>query len=347
MSAISVEAAASGEIVQPSTASLLYARSTASADTGTLTVYGTVSAAHDNDPLVLIGQREKASVKSFSAILHVLLSATQTGTVTLYQAGTKASGDLRFDVIPANNDTLTIGLAGFTQVYTWKTTLTGAANEIHIGADRFIAARNAGRAIIAGTGAGTDYGTGTVANAFVNSWADSAFTDNDLNGTSEVTVYLRDLIGCSRQLAWSVSSSSANISTRAPSGGADGTLLATIAIAATQAYTDLDLGQSETVAVATVPASLAFISDPITCNGGPVTLNYAVSGAGTMLFSYETSTDGGTTWRAGVTALTATDSSTFRTTNCGEAAIQTIRIKGPNPNANVVARNVFFKVIRR
>ena len=66
--------------------------------------------------------------------------------------------------IPANNEAMTVG----TQTYTWKTALTGAADEIKRGLtvddciDNFVAAINAA------AGAGTTYGTGTVANADVS-----------------------------------------------------------------------------------------------------------------------------------------------------------------------------------
>lgn len=59
-----------------------------------------------------------------------------------------------------NNDTITIG----TQVYTFKTTLTGAANEVLIGANASASLDNLKSAVNATAGAGTTYGTGTVAN---------------------------------------------------------------------------------------------------------------------------------------------------------------------------------------
>lgn len=59
----------------------------------------------------------------------------------------------------ANNDTVTIG----TRVYTFKTTLTGAANEVLLGANAAAALDNLKLAINGGAGAGIVYGTGTVA----------------------------------------------------------------------------------------------------------------------------------------------------------------------------------------
>lgn len=64
---------------------------------------------------------------------------------------------------PANNDTVTIG--GVT--YTFKTTLTGAANEVLIGANAAAALDNLKSAVNDTGTEGTHYGTGTVANTVV------------------------------------------------------------------------------------------------------------------------------------------------------------------------------------
>jgi hypothetical protein len=64
---------------------------------------------------------------------------------------------------PANDVTVVIGA----RTYTFKTTLTGAANEVLIGASAAAALDNLKSAINATAGAGTTYGTGTVAHEFV------------------------------------------------------------------------------------------------------------------------------------------------------------------------------------
>lgn len=79
-------------------------------------------------------------------------------------AGTFAVGTLTFAGNAANDETVTIG----THVYTWKDTLTGAANEILVGADAAASIVNLVAAINGAAGAGTTYGTGTVANVFVS-----------------------------------------------------------------------------------------------------------------------------------------------------------------------------------
>lgn len=82
----------------------------------------------------------------------------------LANGGAAASVLLTSDATaPANNDTLTVGGV----VYTFKTSLTGAANEILIGANAAASLTNLQSALnLTGT-IGTDYGTGTVINPLV------------------------------------------------------------------------------------------------------------------------------------------------------------------------------------
>jgi hypothetical protein len=73
---------------------------------------------------------------------------------------TFATSILTLTGLPLNDETTVLGV----QTYTWKTTLTGAADEIFIGVDIPANLSNIIDAVNAGTGAGTTYGTGTVAN---------------------------------------------------------------------------------------------------------------------------------------------------------------------------------------
>jgi len=84
-----------------------------------------------------------------------------------------ASSTLTSDATaPSNNDTVTFTgtLDGtlLTEVYTYKTTLTGAANEVLIGASAAAALDNIKSAINDSGTEGTHYGTGTVASVLVN-----------------------------------------------------------------------------------------------------------------------------------------------------------------------------------
>lgn len=84
-------------------------------------------------------------------------------------AAVKATGVLTFTGIVANNETVTIG----TRVYTFKTALTPAANEVLIGADQDTALTNLKDAInLTGT-PGTQYGSATTIHADVSGVADT------------------------------------------------------------------------------------------------------------------------------------------------------------------------------
>jgi hypothetical protein len=194
-------------LAQPATEKLIV-RSDNAADAGNVSMTGLVSAVSTTETDALLGKREVLTTDLFASLTQIKLSAAQTGTIKIYRPGTAASGDLRIDSNPANNDTLLIGLVGFLQtytfkttlsgtqatqtvgasgtpanndtvtvngrVYTYKTTLTGAANEVHInGQDGSLT--NLQSAINASGGvAGTDYGTGTTANADVTAGAVSS-----------------------------------------------------------------------------------------------------------------------------------------------------------------------------
>lgn len=88
----------------------------------------------------------------------------------------KATGVLTSSDVFGNNETVTIG--GY--VYTFKTTLTGAAFEVLIGASAAASLDNLKSAINASAGAGTTYGTGTYAHPDV-----TATTNTDTAQTVE------------------------------------------------------------------------------------------------------------------------------------------------------------------
>lgn len=91
-------------------------------------------------------------------------------------AGVKASGVLTSSGVFQDGETVTIG----DRVYTFKTTLTGIANEVLIGVSAAVSLDNLKSAINATAGAGTTYGTGTTAHPNV-----TATTNTDTAQTVE------------------------------------------------------------------------------------------------------------------------------------------------------------------
>lgn len=225
-------------------------RSTNAADTMNASLSGTVSAVATAETIALLGQREVQTTNAFSGLTLAKVASAPAGTVNFYGQGGKAAGAINVAVLPANNTTLEVGLTGFTQLYTNKTTLTGAANEILIGATIYEYASNIFEAInngtVAeannGTQAGTRYGTGTVRNTFVDAYSTAAYATADLNRTSQTTIYLRDRLAIIRQITWVLSSTAAaGVFTQlsAPLGGTTGELLVSLTSSATQIATEM------------------------------------------------------------------------------------------------------------
>lgn len=100
------------------------------------------------------------------------LNSDAGGIISNDDVNDHADGVLTGTGIPLNNETVTIG----SRTYTFKTTLTGAANEVLIGAALTNALDNLKAAINGGAGIGTLYGAGTVAHADVIAGTKTATT---------------------------------------------------------------------------------------------------------------------------------------------------------------------------
>lgn len=99
-----------------------------------------------------------------------VLTATTTIVAVLTSAAIAASKALTISAITGAN-TQTVSIGGIT--YTFNTALTNTANNVLIGADATAMGANLAAAINAGAGAGTTYGTGTVANPSVTASANT------------------------------------------------------------------------------------------------------------------------------------------------------------------------------
>lgn len=102
------------------------------------------------------------TIRQFRLIANIALICTLASVAVTASKVLTASA-----ITAANTQTVTIG----GQVYTFNTSLTNTANNVLIGADTTAMMLNLSRAINGGAGAGTLYGTGTVANASVSAIA--------------------------------------------------------------------------------------------------------------------------------------------------------------------------------
>jgi len=81
-------------LAQPVVDGPIYIRSDNAADSTTLAIYGTISAAPGSQTLTLAGKVEVNSTSSFSALTQAILGVGEAGTVSGYAAGTSAMGTL-------------------------------------------------------------------------------------------------------------------------------------------------------------------------------------------------------------------------------------------------------------
>lgn len=323
MAVLPFTVSASGSFsAQPSSAGeKIIMRSTNAVDTMNATLSGVVAAVATSETNALLGRREVQTTGAFTSLTLAKMASAPAGTVNFYSQGGKGSGVITVGALPANNTTLTIGLTGFTQVYTFKTVLTGAANEIFIGADIFTMASNIFEAInngtVAeannGTQAGTRYGTGTVRNTFINAYSTAAFATADLDRTTQTSVYIQDRLAIIRQISWVLSSTAAaGVFTQLVSilGATTGTLIVALTSSATQvtsAMTFYNPTLSAVLGTGLLLAATAPTSDPLYVGGKSVTVHLlAANYASAVTVDVEVSDDG-VTWVSLGIAISAMD----------------------------------------
>ncbi len=109
---------------------------------------------------------------TISGIINYDAGTVDIPNDALVLSGERATGVLTYTAQPANNDTVVLG----STTYTYKTTLTGAANEVFIGASTIATMRNLANAINGGEGEGTAYGNGTSPNTTADICVSGALT---------------------------------------------------------------------------------------------------------------------------------------------------------------------------
>jgi len=151
-----------------------------------------------------------------SAVTIYHFQTTSTNTCQLLTQGIKAIGDIRINVLPVDGDTIIINCGSVGKTYRFKNTLA-AVNDVKIGATIIATASNLAKAIMVSSIAfpPTEYYNGTTVHPIFTAVAYGA------------VVVLIDKIGCLRVNEYTLTASNeTRFSTRTPSGGADGILLA-------------------------------------------------------------------------------------------------------------------------
>ena len=293
--------------------------SNASDTTQTASIAGSSS-----DSFTLDGIHFVTGTVSLTSISAIALGTSAAGTVSFYQEGLAAEAVLYFiSGAFANNDTVTLGVSGFQRVYTFKDTLTGAANEVKVGATNADSTQNLVHAInLTGT-IGTDYGTGTTIHKHHSAVYVAATT----------TFKVVDKTKIRRTTTTSEFSSNATGAVTTPfSTGNTGTLIATLttgetSVAGIISLTNLSLSASN------LPASTKFVSDWIRVRGNNCALRFLCESVTTPLpTSYQVSLDGQTVLSNGQGTIPSLDNDLTATYFAVPEVCEFLRVLIDNPN---------------
>ena len=101
---------------------IAFSTSDAANDRAGIKLVGNVASTSTLETLALStdSRIERETTNSFETLSSLSIVTTPlTGSIYLYNQGVAAEGDLRIDSVPADAATLIIGLAGYTQTYTF------------------------------------------------------------------------------------------------------------------------------------------------------------------------------------------------------------------------------------
>jgi hypothetical protein len=245
--------------------------------------------------------------------VDITTAGTAADVATALQAGIEAITGLRtslntatITVIGEYLGTMTVAdgaaATGFTLTSTVAGSSTATAGNVVIGADRFLSIRNLAHAVVLGTGSGTFYGSDTTVNAYVTPYTTSLFASSVFNGTSHSTIYLRDKLATARLLAWVCEASDADFSVVAPSGGQNGTQIATLdangfSISLPMNFANPTLATNLDGSVGLLLARATPTSEPLYVGGHASTLRLkAANYANAVVVDVEASDDDGENW---------------------------------------------------
>ena len=312
---------------QPSASTLIYLRSTNAADTMGATVYGTVAGVPDSSAVTLTGLKEVNTADSFTAVYQGILASAPAGTVSAYQAGTAAIGDITGLINPSDGATLTIGITGNTTVYRFKNTLA-LAYDVKIGATVSDTMANLKAAINADGTPGTEYFTGTLANPLLSATV----------ATTVITV--TDRIACERSLAWTFTESASNFALRIPYNGIDGTLLFSFGAGVTSSLNQLSFSTEDHL-TETLPALVTCTSNQVQINGVAPMLRLWSDNA--LSYKIQSSTDN-INWTDTTEGIVALSASTLTYVDLAERAdfIRFVITTNANTDGTILDARVIF-----
>lgn len=227
----------------------IYFRSDVAADDGNIYLYGKKSSdSNANADIAVVATNEgkiEHLVSTELSNIYLLKYATAlTGNASFYSNnGTAATGSIHIASQPSNNDTLEIGLTGFTKTFRFRSSTIPNNGDVHIGSSTTQTAANLASAIkdsSTGSPSGGEPSGGGDTGGWNNTDGANPYLTASLNGT---TVTLTDKINCNRQLSWITTVSNASSLSICPiRGGVDGTKIVTIVATNSSASTTITSG---------------------------------------------------------------------------------------------------------
>jgi hypothetical protein len=202
---------------------------------------------------------------------------------------------------------------------------------VAIGATAADTATNLSKAINDSGTEGTHYGTGTAPNPYL-----TATVNNTI-------LTVTDRIACSRSLGWDFSQTGTALSLGEPTGGLNGTTVATLATGVTSKTAAFSL-EDESLALALLPPLTDWYSDWVKVSGKPFTIYLDAANVTTAIAaSYETTTDPNkTVVRAGKVAISDLDNNLQAITATETAEWVRLHLTNANTTASSVNAKVVF-----
>ena len=247
----------------------IYFRSDNASDYNDFAIYGRQTSGSTAFRTVLTttsgaGKVERSSSSALAELYLVDYTGSLSGIGKLFSNdGTPATGSVKVTSQPSDGENFIIGLSGYLNTYTFKTSV-GSAGHVKIGSSLAETADNLASAI-------NDSQTGTSNPSDNTDWNASSAHPYLSATSSSGTINLTDRINCKRQLAWVITPYDASDFAVCPlRGGIDGTLLVAMAAgtnsASTSSSSGLDL-DSEALTETNVISGVPTYTDAVRVGG--------------------------------------------------------------------------------
>ena len=290
----------------------LYFRSTAAADVQDVKVYGKTTSGSNAANVIFSpssgqGKIEQLSATAWSDVYLIKADSALAGIGSLFSNnGTAATGTIHICSQPSNNDTLEVGLTGFTKTFRFRSATIPNNGDVHVGSSTTQTADNLASAI-------NDSSTGSPSGSEATSgdtggWKNTDGANPYVTATaSGATVTLTYNINANRQLVWvTTASNTASLGVSGIRGGIDGTKIVDIPATGVSASFDSTTGvnlDSEDLSTTNVSGAILGGSDSMAVRGRFIVDIRTEDPGAAVLAKIQTSNDN-TNWRDASSTIT-------------------------------------------